>query len=292
MGLRPIDPAAWLPPADDAARRRRERDAVLAQRPDQAHLCPAAARPAAAELLAMVREALGTDGHEPDAASPLLAAAARVPDDLCLLDPDARLRAGVLTAPSGWRLDQRVGHDLRALHAPVEGLDEAIGARMRAFLERLPAGRVFERGNWSLYDDNRYWRAEGDALGSVPAPLGRRPEVAQHLWLRCERQTLRRLPASGWLCFTIRVHLHPVTRLAATPRAAADLREAMASLTPREQRARRLDRVGAALDAWLADLPAPDDAVRDTAVRDEAVRDAAVREPPASSEQVRTGCAR
>ncbi|MDZ7827478.1 MAG: DUF3445 domain-containing protein [Gammaproteobacteria bacterium] len=188
----------------------------------------------------------------------MLAAAERVPDDLCLLDDGdpPRLAAGVLTAPSGWRLDRRLGMDLRGLHEPVPGLEEAIGVRMRAFLDRLPPGRIFERGNWSLYDDDRDWRPDGDPLAAIPAELYPDPAVARHLFLRCERQTLRRLPECGWILFTIRIHCAPVTALAEHPAAAAHLRTAMTSLTPMERRARRLDRVGTGLDRWLAGIDA------------------------------------
>lgn len=282
VGLRPIPEARWLPVPEDLQARLAQRRSVLRNHLHQAWADPPAARAAARELLALLRRhtqqqlrSASTAGPEPGSESrcerealaecnaadldgdPLLAAAALVPDDLCLLAPDdpPRLRAGVLTAPSGWRLDQRLGQDLHALHGPVDGLDDAIGARMRAFIERLPAGRIFERGNWSLYDDGAYWRPGGAALGRVPEAVRTAPDVAQHLWLRREQQTLQRLPESGWILFTIRVHLAPVTALAAEPLLAAHLRRAMASLTERERRARRIDEVGAGLDAWLGAVP-------------------------------------
>jgi hypothetical protein len=261
MGLAPLDPSRWLPPADDVDRRRRERAAVLAERPEQALACPDDALPAARELAGLVLEATDRSGPV-DAAAPLAQCADLVPDDLCLLDAGAppRLRAGVLTAPSGWRLDARLGQDVRALHGPVAGLDPVLGARMRAFLERLPADRVFERGNWHFYDDDRYWRAEGDALARVPEAVRGTPAVAGHLFLRCERQTLRRLPGTGWLVFSIRVHVTPVSDLADHPRLAAALRDAIASLDATEARARRTDRIGAGLDAWLATVADPEGA--------------------------------
>jgi hypothetical protein len=259
MGLRPIPEADWLPPVNDLDRRLAARREILARWPEQARACPQAARGPARELLTRIADRPGAaDDPTPVSDEPLLAAAERVPDDLCLLDDGdpPRLRAGVLTAPSGWRLDQRLGMDLRALHEPVPGLETAIGARMRAFVHRLPPGRIFERGNWSLYDDDRDWRPEGDPLATVPPELGADPAVARHLFLRCERQTLRRLPECRWILFTIRIHCFPVTALAAQPETAAHLRAAMASLTPAERRARRLDRVGAGLDRWLAGLDA------------------------------------
>lgn len=268
MGLRPITAADWLAAPTDLRERLAQRRVVLRDHLQQAWANPPPAQEAAAELLALLRE--HTRAHRTDTAAvatssaagpdgdPLLAAAALVPDDLCLLDPGdpPRLRAGVLTAPSGWRLDQRLGQDLRALHGPVDGLEPAIGERMRAFIDRLPPDRIFERGNWSLYDDDEYWRPEGAALGRVPDAVKSSPDVAEYLWLRREQQTLRRLRKSGWILFTIRVHLAPMTALADEPGLAADLRAAMASLTDRERHARRIDEVGAGLDAWLRTITA------------------------------------
>ncbi|MEE4383207.1 MAG: heme-dependent oxidative N-demethylase subunit alpha family protein [Pseudomonadales bacterium] len=251
MGLAPIPEADWLPEPPDRDARLAARRTVLSAHPEQAHACPDAARPAAEEALALVAAHRGVDA--PEAASPLLAAGTLVVDDLCLLEPGAsgRLRAGLVTAPSGWRLDRRLGRDLRGLHGPVEDLEARLGARMRTFLERLAPGRIFERGNWFLYDDDRPWRPDDDALGRVPRVLDEAPAVADHLWLRMERQTLRRLPRTGWLLFTIRPHFLPVHALATEPAAAADLATVIEGLDATERRLRRLDRVGPGLLRFL-----------------------------------------
>jgi hypothetical protein len=252
MGLRPIPEADWLPPADDARARAADRAARLARDPDAHIACPPEARAAALELLRMLPG--GTTRADADASpDPLRAAAERVPDDLCLLSPEdpPRLRAAVLTAASSWRLRDKLGQDLTTIHEPVPGLNARLDERMRAFLLRLPPGRIFERSNWFLYDDGAWDRSNAEALGSIPPALGASASVAQKLWLRMERQTLRRLPETGWLVFTIRIHLHPVTALARHPRLAGHLRAAMASLDATERRTRRLDLVGTGLDAWL-----------------------------------------
>lgn len=252
MGLRPIPEADWLPPVDDARARAADRAARLARDPDAHLACPPEARAAALELLRMLPG--GTRRADATAAAdPLRAAAERVPDDLCLLSPEdpPRLRAAVLTAASSWRLRDKLGRDLSAIHEPVPELNTRLGERMRAFLLRLSPHRIFERSNWFLYDDGAWDRSGSEALATIPPALGTEPAVAQRLWLRMERQTLRRLPETRWLLFTIRIHRHPVTALAEHPRLAGHLRAAMASLDATERRARRLDLVGAGLDAWL-----------------------------------------
>jgi hypothetical protein len=256
MGLRPIPETAWLPPADDAAARRADRTALLDRDLDAHIACPPDAHAAALELLELIRRHQGDDSEvdETTRAAPLHAAARRVPDDLCLLAPQdpPRLRAAVLTAASSWRLRDKLDLDVSAIHEPVPELNARLGERMRSFFARLPDDRIFERSNWSLYDDGAWDRSAGDALGRIPPELGTDPAVAEHLWLRMERQTLRRLPTTRWLVFTIRIHRHPVTELATHPRLAEHLRSAMASLDAAERRARRLDVVGPGLDTWLA----------------------------------------
>ena len=248
MGLRPIPESAWLPPVDDAIERAADRRRLLDARPDAHFACPPEAYEAAAELLALIAPEVHATGAEA-----LREIAARVPDDVCLLTPDdpPRLRAAVLTASTGWRLGDKLDRDLTEIHDPVDGLEARIGDRMRSFCARLPDDRIFERGNWALYDDDAWDRSEGPAIGPSVAARGDRAEVTEMLWLRTERQTLRRLPRTRWLVFTIRIHRHPVTDLAYHPERARHLLEAVGSLDADERRGRRLELVGAGLETWL-----------------------------------------
>ena len=56
--------------------------------------------------------------------------------------------------------------------------------------------------------------------------------AGERLWLRVERQTLRRLPACGDVMFTIRTHITPLAEVAAVPGAAAGLAARVARLPP------------------------------------------------------------
>lgn len=248
MGLRPIPEAGWLPPIDDAADRSANRRRLLERRPQAHFACPPEAYDASEELLALIApdaRATGVDA--------LQEIAARVPDDVCLLTPDdpPRLRAAVLTASTGWRLDEKLDRDLTEIHAPVDGLEARIGDRMRTFCARLPDDQIFERGNWALYDDGAWDLSRTQPIGAAVAARGDLPEVAEALWLRTERQTLRRLARSRWLVFTIRIHRHPITDLRRNPERARHFLEAMTSLDADERRARRLELVGRGLETWL-----------------------------------------
>ena len=251
MGLVPIDADQWLPDVEDASRRLAERASRLAADPPAHHACPPAARDAARELFALAVPDALVRGDVPE--EPLLALGERFVDDFCLVSDETppRLRAALLTAASNWRLADKLDRDLTAIHAPVEGLETAIGERMRSFFERLPANRIFERRNWAFYDDGIDDRSTRPALASLAGVDGRDPAIADRIWLRTERQTLRRLPVSRWTVFTIRIDSQPLTHLARTPDRARHLRAAMASLDDVERRARRVDLVGEGVDRWL-----------------------------------------
>ena len=78
------------------------------------------------------------------------------------------------------------------------------------------------------------------------------PENAgERLYLRVERQTLRRLPQSGAILFGIRVHSYPLARAITTPAHAARLAEAVRALPEATVHYKSLKVFGPALLAWL-----------------------------------------
>jgi len=112
------------------------------------------------------------------------------------------LTAAVLCAPSRWDLHEKVGRSMREIHQPVPHYDSIAAAADRFFV-RLAEGDIIERTNWTVLDSPEGFQpvpGEGwDAtLAGVPDE-----QLAAHLWLRLERQTLRRLPATGDVLFTI-----------------------------------------------------------------------------------------
>ena len=71
---------------------------------------------------------------------------------------------------------------------------------------------------------------------------------------RVERQTLRRLPQSGDILFTIRTFIDPLSSLEARPDLAAGLRGAVADMPEGMQRYKSLIPFRDALDGYLAKL--------------------------------------
>ena len=164
----------------------------------------------------------------PQGAGVLRHLAALLPEDVCLLSPGdpARLVAGVVCFPSRWNLAEKIGLDAAAIHGPVPGFAATLARPAGNFLARLAPGRAFARLNWTIHDsDTRF------APHPVPERRGlTETDVLTSTFLRVERQTLRRLPASGFVVFTIRTYLDRLDAVAADSGRRERLRRTLASL--------------------------------------------------------------
>ncbi|HEV3225486.1 MAG TPA: DUF3445 domain-containing protein [Acidimicrobiales bacterium] len=126
--------------------------------------------------------------------APLERAALRVEEDLCVL-VDARLAGGCVCAPSHWRLRDKLGLPITEVHQRVPGYRAELASKVDAFLRRLTTATVVGRRNFTVHErPDLYAPVAPDHLGVDPSDQ----------WLRSERQTLRRLPRSDAVLFTIR----------------------------------------------------------------------------------------
>jgi Haem-dependent oxidative N-demethylase, alpha subunit-like len=184
---------------------------------------------------------------------PLELAGRLVAEDLCILQPGANgpvLTAAVLCFPTRWLLSDKIGQPLASVHGPVPIYPERLAAPVDRLLGRLVPGKLVQRLNWSLLDDPSLFQpvrrspVEADAT-ITPGNAGDR------LYLRTERQTLSALPASGAVLFGIRVHVCPLSRIAAAPAIAARLAEAVRALPPEIRHYKRLHGFEAALLRYL-----------------------------------------
>jgi len=170
--------------------------------------------------------------------------------DFLLLSPDEigafRLRGGALCFPTGWSLEEKLGHTLDFIHGPVPGLNAALASPISQFLARLKPGLAFLRDNWGLVTT--------DELNLHPAlqvPPPSPPAALDRLWLRVEHQALVALPRTGGVLFGIRIALHRLDRVALDPAARAGLRRGLASMPPEVATYKRLAAVRESLLALL-----------------------------------------
>lgn len=272
MDLTTVPEAAWfeidtLYPAEMAEKQR-----LLAERRVEVFAAEPGSEAARAETLEVVAGALAA--HHPgwferdgavlrnrltgeawDVAAPALdpleLAGRLVQEDLCLIQvsPDGAplLTAAILCFPSRWRLSEKIGKPLAAVHGPVPLYADRLARPVDRFMRHVKAGHVACRLNWSLPDDPALFQPTGKWR------TGAQPEITaanagEKVFLRVERQTLRRLPATGAVLFGIRVHVYPLTRVA---HHAADLAAAVRALPHEIMHYKSLLPFREALLAWL-----------------------------------------
>ena len=217
MGTRTLDVADWLVVDDERDAQLAEKRRILAERHDVVAGALPGSEDAATEAARLVA---GVDDLE--------AAAALVQEDLCVLvrrDGRWRLDAGVVCFPSMWRLPDKLGLPMADVHGPVPAYDAELAEKVDRFLDRLRPERPVWRRNWFVHAN--------EAL-HLPEPVVHEqpPAVPDGLWLRSERQTLRALPESGGVLFTIRTQQVPLAAVAERPDVARRMATAIRAWSP------------------------------------------------------------
>ncbi len=201
MGLSRVEEAEWLQPDFD----RDARKAVFAAHPDAVIMLPGA-EDAAREASTLVA---GVEG---------LGEAARLCwEDLCVLQAESRegsyrLTATALGFPTDWRLGDKLGKPLLAIHEPIHGYAEQLASGVDHFFATLKVGQIFGRANWFVVanDNWRYMPTDDPATRFAHVSA---ENAGDTLFVRCERQTLRRLPETGAVLFTIGIALAPLKHI-------------------------------------------------------------------------------
>ncbi|AGB44396.1 Protein of unknown function (DUF3445) [Mesorhizobium australicum WSM2073] len=159
------------------------------------------------------------------AGAPLVVASLLVQEDLILMrrgEDGWRLAAGSLCFPSSWSLVEKFGKPLQQIHDPVPGFGP--GTRPADLINRMfdgLQGQAVERYNWSIQSGDALYHplSNIERIDRATSRPTRFPDgdVKTHAFIRVERQTLRKLPASRDILFTIRIHLDPLAVLARHP---------------------------------------------------------------------------
>ncbi|BAC90287.1 heme-dependent oxidative N-demethylase family protein [Gloeobacter violaceus] len=159
--------------------------------------------------------------------APLELAARLVQEDLCLMRPTQEgyiLSAACVCFPSRWLLTEKVGLLLTGIHAPVPGYAEQLAGPVDRFFERLRVETPMWRINWTIVDSPELFLLPGGAKRDSQITA---QDAAERLWIRIERQTLRRLAESRTVLFTIRTYVHPLHVLEQQPAMARALATAV-----------------------------------------------------------------
>lgn len=180
---------------------------------------------------------------------PLELAGRMVQEDLCLI------QGGIFTAaslcfPSRWRLADKIGKPLTSVHGPVPIYPDRLAAPVDRFLRHLKPNHIAARLNWSMLDDPSLFQPNGK-WRSDTAPQITADTAGDHLYLRVERQTLRRLPKTQAILFGIRVHVYRLTDVIDHCERASALASAIRALPASILHYKSLNPFHDAVLAWL-----------------------------------------
>lgn len=216
-----------------------------------------------------------------DSEDPMTAAAFLVQDDLAVLleGSDGRyyLQAGAIVVPGSWRLEDKAGMPLDDIHESghVPLYREKLHLSLKRFMKRLPLEKPVVRHNYTFQivdpatsrpDSEKL--VDGDELAWSSTMLGEEfPDnqiacnecqrelestvTPEMIVLRTERHTLRRLPKTGAILFTIRTYTTPVVKLVLGPGVPGRLASAVRSWPEVVAKYKHRDAFGEVLLSYL-----------------------------------------
>jgi hypothetical protein len=244
MGLRALEDSLWLEDGSDLHQQiveridlaKNERDVVYQELPGYRTAIDELTSRISANLASfhsdtyLVEDAMVTylplkitiDLTTPDA---LLQMATIIAEDLVVLareDDEWKIVAGAVLFPSRWKLSEKLGKGMDAVHTPVPGFAEALAPYMTATFDKITADRPVWRKNWSLHSTADLHQPT--SIHEAAAP--------ENYWWRTERQTLTRAASGDFLYFTIRNRAEPLAWIQEDPESAAHFAETLESLAP------------------------------------------------------------
>ncbi|BCW87192.1 hypothetical protein sos41_03190 [Alphaproteobacteria bacterium SO-S41] len=188
--------------------------------------------------------------------APIDRAARLVQEDLCLLQAGADgayvLTAASLSAPNVWRLHDKLGQAMAGIHGPVPDYAEAMGTRVDRMFTHIRAELPVWRSNWSVMTDAALYQPQPHDRSDARLEGLDAGNAGERLVIRVERQTLRRLPETGAILFTIKTHIDPLNALAGHDDLIAGLTRAVSDMPQGMTAYKALAPIRGALLGWLA----------------------------------------
>ncbi|EGV63957.1 hypothetical protein CANTEDRAFT_113990 [Yamadazyma tenuis ATCC 10573] len=149
-----------------------------------------------------------------------------VQDDLAVMmesdNGEYILKAGAVILPGFWKLEDKYNQTLENIHThgDVPKFKEKLQSPMEKFFIRLTCDKAVVRNNYFLQTDEELgWSSSiGDEFGEkVGWYTADEANDISKIHLRSERQSLRRLPKSGAIVFTVRTYFIPISKLVEEP---------------------------------------------------------------------------
>jgi dimethylamine monooxygenase subunit A len=285
VGLQPIKAAEWLILDTDYGRFMQAKQEHLIRASARCYAALPSSLAAQSELRTMVAEhlveqhpqmfsrsgaalgspALGRSWDLNDSSlEPLWQLSQFVQEDFMLLqeiDGQVLITAASNAYSSSGRLVAAVGRDIRWAHEPVPKLTAMHGSRIDRILASVHEGALCARYNWqltplaSIFFPEDPHSANMAALKSVSTQLSRDPSLTPSLLnVRVERQTLRRLPLTRAVAFSIHTYSDPLSSLSTDLASLEALLALLQSYPPERLRYNEMDSIHDGVVAWLESL--------------------------------------
>ncbi|PGG97590.1 hypothetical protein AJ79_09153 [Helicocarpus griseus UAMH5409] len=205
-------------------------------------------------------ETFNTTTH-PLPEAPIITCARLIQDDIALMyeKPDGQyyLLAGAILLAGFWRLSDKFRMPLSQIHTSgsVPQFQSKLEKGMTNFFRRLkPSDPVLRNNYFFQVDDDLAWShsiGPEDSRGELSWNTAQKNKAIEHHWFRSERQSLRRLPRSGAVVFTIRTYFVPVVEIAREPGVPGRLASAVRSWGEDVARYKGRERYGEVLLEYL-----------------------------------------
>tara|TARA_B100001057_G_scaffold260205_1_gene260397 strand:+ start:2133 stop:2987 length:855 start_codon:yes stop_codon:yes gene_type:complete len=254
MGIISLNLDEWLEPDEYYYRELLEKEALLANQNYEVFQSKKGSQLAQQEVLDLIIDYMNTfhselvridgdkifiDGIKRNfsrkefAEIPLNLAGRLVQEDLCLMAPGDTgytLEAASLCFPSRWRLIDKIGKRMVDIHSPVPDYEDKLARPVDRFFDKLDINKPVWRVNWSLTDDPDLYQPIRKTSTDYSRSINSK-NAGDLIFLRCERQTLRRLPNTGWILFSIKTYVDKVSALAVQPEALVDLAHSVKNMS-------------------------------------------------------------
>ena len=244
MGLRSLEPQFWLEAGNDLDAQIPERIELASSVPDVVYQELPGYEGAVQELIGRIIENLkefhdrdysftsNTVRHIPTdtlvsltCEDVLLQISTIIGEDLVVLsreDEEWKIVAGAVLFPSRWKLSEKIGKGMDAVHAPVPGYESALAPYMTATFDKIGVDRPVWRKNWSLHSTE-----------DLHQPTSIHEQVLpEDYWWRTERQTLTRSQEGEFLYFTIRNRAEPLVWIKENAQSALEFSKTLESFSP------------------------------------------------------------
>ena len=189
-----------------------------------------------------------------DNLTPLESAALLVQEDLLIMMPKNEeyfLSAASLCSPSNWSLREKFKKSLLNLHKDVPSYSDLIGERVNHLFTNLKNNRIFQRFNWSIYESPELYQPALNKASINRADNISETNAGDKLFIRVERQTIKKLNISKSILFTVRVHITPLVEIKNDLDLLKDLKKGIKNLTAPLKHYKSIDQIEEPLTSWL-----------------------------------------